>query len=257
MEMSIICATILRLIAFTSVLEKTKPGPSGWSMLHPANGCRKSIRLAPIRSLFNWNPRDRIFTPDLNQIAVIHRQTGVIERWPLTLEQNFPMAMDEANHGLFVVTHQPPRLALFDTNNGRAVAESACAYDADEAFYDAGRKRIYVPEGKDISAFFNRPMPTIISFSPKFLRPEAPARPAIFGKGRKGFDRFFLGVPARAAHGAEIWIYTVQDRPCSIDALMNSSNGQSHYDHNGLTINPCSRVRASAFGPNPFISGAK
>jgi hypothetical protein len=32
-----------------------------------------------------------------------------------------------------------------------------------------------------------------------------------FGKGRKGFDRFFLAVPARADKGAEMWIYTVQD----------------------------------------------
>lgn len=32
-----------------------------------------------------------------------------------------------------------------------------------------------------------------------------------FGRERKGFDRFFLAVPARADRGAEIWIYTVQD----------------------------------------------
>jgi hypothetical protein len=32
-----------------------------------------------------------------------------------------------------------------------------------------------------------------------------------FGKKRKGFDRFYLAVPARADHGAEVWIYTVQD----------------------------------------------
>jgi hypothetical protein len=32
-----------------------------------------------------------------------------------------------------------------------------------------------------------------------------------FGKGKKGFDRFFLAVPAHADHSAELWIYTVQD----------------------------------------------
>jgi len=31
------------------------------------------------------------------------------------------------------------------------------------------------------------------------------------GKGLKGFDQFYLAVPARADHGAEILIYTVQD----------------------------------------------
>ena len=32
-----------------------------------------------------------------------------------------------------------------------------------------------------------------------------------FGKGRKGADRFYLAVAARAGRGAEVWIYTVQD----------------------------------------------
>ena len=32
-----------------------------------------------------------------------------------------------------------------------------------------------------------------------------------FGKGKKGFDRFQLAVPACPDQGAEIWIYTVQD----------------------------------------------
>ena len=31
-----------------------------------------------------------------------------------------------------------------------------------------------------------------------------------FRKGKKGFDRFYLAVPARADHGAEVWIYTIQ-----------------------------------------------
>ena len=32
------------------------------------------------------------------------------------------------------------------------------------------------------------------------------ARTAVyFGKGRKGLDRFYLAVPARADHGAEVW----------------------------------------------------
>jgi len=40
----------------------------------------------------------------------------------MTLEHNFPMALDEANHRLFVATHEPPRLAVFDTSSGRSVA---------------------------------------------------------------------------------------------------------------------------------------
>ena len=45
--------------------------------------------------------------PDLKQIAVINRSTHAITRWPLTLQLNFPMALDEADHRLFVGTRRP------------------------------------------------------------------------------------------------------------------------------------------------------
>jgi len=32
-----------------------------------------------------------------------------------------------------------------------------------------------------------------------------------FGKGKKGFDRFYLAVPACPDQGTEMWIFTVQD----------------------------------------------
>jgi len=51
--------------------------------------------------------------PDLKQIVVINRKTGAIARWPMTLEHNFPMALDEPDHRLFVATHEPARLAVF------------------------------------------------------------------------------------------------------------------------------------------------
>lgn len=148
---------------------------------------------------------------DLKQIAVINRQTGVIKRWPLNLEQNFPMALDEANHRLFVVTHQPARLAVFDTYSGRTVAEFPCVQDADEVFYDAARKRIYIPGGEGYINAFQQTDPDHYHVLAKVPSTLGARTAGYFGKGRKGFDPFFLGVPARADHGAEIWIYTVQD----------------------------------------------
>lgn len=149
--------------------------------------------------------------PDLKQIAAINRKTGAIARWPMTLEHNFPLALDEPDHRLFVATHEPPRFAVFDTNTGRTVATLPCVQDADDVYYDSSRKRIYIPGGEGYISVFEQidadhyqPLGRVAS--------TLGARTAgYFGKGRKGFDRFFLGVPARADHGAEIWIYTVQD----------------------------------------------
>jgi hypothetical protein len=149
--------------------------------------------------------------PDLKQIAVINRQTGVIAHWSLTLEHNFPMALDEADHRLFVVTHEPARLAIFDTSSGRMIAELPCVQDADDAYYDAGRKRIYIPGGEGYISVFQQNDPDHYVLLAKVPSTLGARSAGYFGKGRKGFDRFFLGVPARADHGAEIWLYTVQD----------------------------------------------
>jgi hypothetical protein len=149
--------------------------------------------------------------PDLKQIAVINRKTGVITRWTLTLEHNFPMALDEADHRLFVATHEPPRLAVFDTNSGRQVAELPSVQDADDVYYDSARKRIYVPGGEGYISVFQQTDPDHYQLLAKVPSTLGARTAGYFGKGRKGFDRFFLGVPARADHGSEIWIYTVQD----------------------------------------------
>src|SRR6266576_4011848 len=58
--------------------------------------------------------------PDLKQIVVVNRETKAITHWTLQgVESNFSMALDEAEHRLFVGTHAPARLAVFDTTSGK------------------------------------------------------------------------------------------------------------------------------------------
>ena len=104
-----------------------------------------------------------------------------------------------------------PRMAVLDTHSGRTIAELPCVQDADEVYYDAGRKRIYVPGGEGYISVFQQTDPDHYQLLGKVPSTLGARTAGYFGKGRKGFDRFFLGVPARADHGAEIWMYTVQD----------------------------------------------
>lgn len=156
-------------------------------------------------------PNIYVNLPDLKQIAVINRKTRGITRWPMTLEHNFPMALDEADHRLIVATHEPPRLAVFDTGTGRAVATLPCVQDADDVYYDAARRRIYVPGGEGFISVFQQDDADHYRLLVNVASTLGARTAGYFGKGRKGFDRFFLAVPARADHGAEMWIYTVQD----------------------------------------------
>jgi hypothetical protein len=161
--------------------------------------------------LANSSPNIYVNLPDLKQIAVINRSTQAITRWPLTFESNFPMALDEPDHRLFVATRTPARLAVFDINSGQLVAALPTVQDADDLYYDSVRKRVYIPGGEGYIGVFQQDDAN--HYKPLAQVPSAiGARTAgYFGRGRKGFDRFYLAVPARADHGAEVWIYTLQD----------------------------------------------
>ena len=156
-------------------------------------------------------PNIYVNLPDLKQIAVINRRTHSIMRWPLTFESNFPMALDEPDHRLFVATRVPPRLAVYDTNSGHLVAAFPTVQDSDDLYYDPARKRVYVCGGEGYISVFQQEDADHYRLLAKIQTAVGARTAGYFGKGRKGFDRFYLAVPARADHGAEVWIYTVQD----------------------------------------------
>jgi hypothetical protein len=69
----------------------------------------------------------------------------VLGRWPITSAQgNFPMALDEAHHRLFVGTWTPSRLLVLDTESGREITSAEISGHSDDLFYDPRRHRIYV-----------------------------------------------------------------------------------------------------------------
>src|SRR5215208_8320974 len=94
---------------------------------------------------------ERIFVnvPDSGAVEVVNREKGTeVAIWPIKgASENFPMAIDEADHRLFVGTRSPARLLVLDTETGKTVANLASVGDADDIFYDAKAKRIYVSGG--------------------------------------------------------------------------------------------------------------
>jgi DNA-binding beta-propeller fold protein YncE len=149
--------------------------------------------------------------PDLKQIAVINRTTHAILRWPLTLGLNFPMALDEAHHQLFVGMREPACLAVFDTISGHMIVSIPSVQDADDLYYDAPRRRIYMPGGEGFIYAFQQTDSAGYRLLAKIPTALGARTAGYFGKSKKGFYRFYVAVPARADHGSEILIYTVQD----------------------------------------------
>jgi DNA-binding beta-propeller fold protein YncE len=81
------------------------------------------------------------------------KEVGVIDldtrklgaRWPITgAETPNSMALDEANHRLFIATRNPPKLFVFDTEDGKIVATVPISAFNDDMWFDVARKRIYL-----------------------------------------------------------------------------------------------------------------
>ncbi len=84
--------------------------------------------------------------PDHREIQVVDMgKHSVLGRWPVSAcTDNFPMALDEAHHRLFVGCRTPSILLIFDTDNGKVIASFPMVEHSDDLFYDKDEGRIYV-----------------------------------------------------------------------------------------------------------------
>src|SRR2546429_904252 len=71
------------------------------------------------------SPRIYVNLPKSRKIAVLNRETGtVLTTWGTGMSlNNYAMALDEANHRLFVVTRLPARLLAIDTRSEEHTSE--------------------------------------------------------------------------------------------------------------------------------------
>ena len=102
------------------------------------------------------SPRIYVNLPRSKKVAVVDREKHtVIATWKTGMARaNYPMALDESDHRLFIVTRFPARLLVFDTNKGAIIEKLPAVGDCDDVFYDKSRKRIYATGGEGgISVF--------------------------------------------------------------------------------------------------------
>lgn len=154
----------------------------------------------------------RIFVnvPNAGHIAVLDRvKRKVVGVWPIApARSNFPMALDEAHHRLFVGCRAPARLLVLDTEGGRVTASFPIVGDTDDLYYDSGRKRLYVSGGEGYLNVFAQESPD------RYTRlqhiPTAPgARTSFF---IPEMARFYVAVPHRANQAAALYVYSTAER---------------------------------------------
>src|ERR1700681_2468531 len=80
----------------------------------------------------------RVFVnvPDDDSVVnVIDRKTGELTEWGLNgVKANYPMALDEDNHRLFVFTRRPPFMVVLDTGSGKTIAKVPIGGSCDDGY---------------------------------------------------------------------------------------------------------------------------
>jgi len=153
----------------------------------------------------------RIFVnvPTAEQIAVVDRVAmKVVATWPIVeAKSNYPMALDEANHRLFVACRRPAKVLIYDTTTGEKIASTEIVGDSDDVFYDSTRQRLYVAGGEGfIDILDARQSASLTRIARVTTAPGA--RTALFVPEQ---GRLFVAIPHHKSQKSAIRIFEVRD----------------------------------------------
>ena len=184
-------------------------GNGGIAVISAAEGkSRGSIKLAAHPEAFALEKQGRrifVNVPGAGHVAVVDRdKAAVIATWKVSgASENFPLALDEPNHRLFVGCRRPSKLVVLDTDSGDAVAGIGISNDADDVFYDEKHHRIYVVCGAGKIDIIEQASADSYKVS-STIETAAGARTGLWLPGR---NTLFIAVPHRGSQPAEIRLY--------------------------------------------------
>ena len=135
---------------------------------------------------------------------------AIVAQWLFDGDRaNFPMALDEAHHRLFVGCRKPAEMVVFDTSTGKVLERIPSVGDADDLWYDAARHLIYVSGGEGSITVIRQmdadhyrllaKIPTAVGARTSYLVPE--------------LGRLCVAVPHRGTQAAELRIYQAEPVP--------------------------------------------
>jgi DNA-binding beta-propeller fold protein YncE len=187
-------------------------GSGGIGIINAADGKQVgSIKLSAHPEAFELEkngPRIFVNVPNSRQVAVIDRNKGeVTGTWKTDLAfGNFPMALDEANHRLFIGCRMPSKLVVLNTDSGDIVAKANISGDPDDVFYDSKRHRVYAICGAGKVDIMEQTDANTYKALTKINTADG-ARTGLFVPER---DTLFVAVPHRGSQRAEIRCYAIE-----------------------------------------------
>lgn len=142
-----------------------------------------------------------------NTVAVVNRKSGKIaQTWRLGgARDNFPMALDETDRRLFITCRNPAELLVLDTESGKIIARVPCVSHADDMWFDAQRKRIYISGGEGF-------LTVVEQSDPSHYRRIAEIKTLAGGRTScfvPQLSRLYLGIWGRGGQPEELQVYEI------------------------------------------------
>ena len=132
----------------------------------------------------------------------------LVTTWPVTdAAANYPMALDESTHRLYIGCRNPATVLIYDTISGKLVGSIPIVGDTDDLFFDAGRKRLYVTGGEGYIDVLEQNDADHLTRMARVASPGG-ARTSLYVPDQ---GRLYLAVPLRGAQKSEIRIYEAHD----------------------------------------------
>ena len=153
-------------------------------------------------------PRIFVNVPTARHVAVVDRKKGeVTATWKTDWAfANYPLALDETSHRLFVGCRLPPKIVVLNSDSGAVVTSFKIGGDADDVFYDAARHRLYAICGEgtaDVIDQINRDTYKMFAKIPTV----SGARTGLFVPE---LNSLFVAVPHHEKQTAELRRYAVE-----------------------------------------------
>ena len=187
-------------VAFQGGIALVDPASARVVQRIPINGHPESFQLASQGSRLFANVPG-VWASVL--IAADRNAATAVARWMTgACQGNYPMALDEPAHRLFVGCRRPASLALFDSEAGKLLGAIPAVGDTDDVFYDAMRQRVYMIGGEGFIDVVQRGGDSLRRIARVATREGA--RTATWAAEQ---GRLYVAVPARRGQPAEIRVF--------------------------------------------------
>jgi DNA-binding beta-propeller fold protein YncE len=151
------------------------------------------------------SPRLYVNNKAKNQVDVVDREKrAIVSSWPVTkCKTNVAMALDEANHRLFIAC-RTGQIAVLDTQSGKEITALPITKGVDDVTYDPASKRIYAACDGNVDVYQQS--------GPDQYKLLAQVPTAPMGRTARlvpELKRYFVAVPQHGTDPAKILVFDV------------------------------------------------